>query len=119
MGKFIINRRVNYEYQFNLKAENGENLLTGEGFVKKIACQMAIEAVRVNSQTDAKYERRISKNDKEYFILKSRFGKILGKSRMYTTESEMEKAIDYMKINALKAEIIDETIDYKYDGFKT
>lgn len=32
MGKFIISKRANGEYQFNLKAGNGQTILSSEGF---------------------------------------------------------------------------------------
>ncbi|WP_246029478.1 YegP family protein [Pedobacter nototheniae] len=32
MGKFIITKRTNGEYQFNLKASNGQVILTSEGY---------------------------------------------------------------------------------------
>ena len=35
MGKFVITKRVNGEYQFNLKAGNDEIILTSEGYNQK------------------------------------------------------------------------------------
>jgi len=38
MGKFVIKTRTNGEYQFNLKAGNGEIILTSEGYTSKASC---------------------------------------------------------------------------------
>ncbi|RQO39579.1 hypothetical protein DBR39_11495 [Chryseobacterium sp. KBW03] len=110
MGKFVITQRVNREYQFNLKAGNGEIILTSEGYVQKASCQKGIESVRVNSQEDSRYDRRVAVNSKEYFVLKARNGEIIGKSQLYSTKSGMENGIASVKSNAPDAEIIDETL---------
>ncbi|BAP29681.1 protein of unknown function DUF1508 [Chryseobacterium sp. StRB126] len=110
MGKFIITQRVNKEYQFNLKAKNGEIILTSEGYVQKVSCQKGIESVKTNSQDDTRYDRRIAVNEKEYFVLKARNGEIIGKSQLYSSKSGMENGIESVKQNAPTAEIIDETL---------
>lgn len=110
MGKFTITQRVNKEYQFNLKANNGEIILMSEGYVQKSSCQKGIESVKINSQDDARYERRVSTNDKDYFVLKARNGEIIGKSQLYSLKTAMENGIHSVKSNAPNAEVIDETL---------
>lgn len=110
MGKFIITQRVNNEYQFNLKANNGEIILMSEGYVQKSSCQKGIESVKINSQEDARYDRRVAVNGKDYFVLKAGNGEIIGKSQYYSSKSSMELGISSVKINAPTAEVIDETI---------
>lgn len=110
MEKFVITKRVNNEYQFNLKAGNGEIILTSEGYVQKASCLKGIESVRINSQEDSRYDRRVAKNDKDYFVLKARNGEIIGKSQYYSTKPSMEVGILSVKKNAPTAEIVDETL---------
>ena len=110
MGKFTITQRVNHEYQFNLKAGNGEIILTSEGYVQKASCQKGIESVKVNSQDDSRYSKRTAVNGKEYFVLKARNGEIVGKSQLYGSKAAMENGIHAVKSNAPSAEIIDETL---------
>lgn len=110
MGKFTISKRKNDEYQFNLKAGNGEIILTSEGYTTKANCQKGIESVRINSQDDARYDRRVAVNEKDYFVLKARNGEIIGKSQYYSSKSSMEIGIDSVKTNAPVAEIVDETL---------
>lgn len=110
MGKFTITQRVNKEYQFNLKANNGEIILMSEGYVQKSSCQKGIESVKINSQDDSRYERRVSTNDKDYFVLKARNGEIIGKSQLYSSKSGMENGISSVKSNAPTSEIVDETL---------
>jgi uncharacterized protein YegP (UPF0339 family) len=44
MGKFIVSKRNNGEYQFNLHADNGQVILTSEGYTTKSACTNGIES---------------------------------------------------------------------------
>lgn len=110
MGKFTISKRKNDEYQFNLKSGNGEIILTSEGYTTKANCQKGIESVRINSQDDSRYDRRVAVNEKDYFVLKARNGEIIGKSPYYSSKSNMEIGITSVKTNAPTAEIVDETL---------
>jgi len=110
MGKFTISKRKNDEYQFNLKAGNGEIILTSEGYTTKANCHKGIESVTINSQDDSRYDRRVAVNEKDYFVLKARNGEIIGKSQYYSSKSSMEIGINSVKTNAPAAEIVDETL---------
>ena len=68
MGKFQIIKRTNGEFQFNLKANNREIILTSEGYTTKASCQNGIASVRTNSQDDTKYDRKTSSNGKTLFF---------------------------------------------------
>jgi len=116
MGKFIITRRVDKEYQFNLKAGNGEIILTSEGYVQKVSCRKGIESVKANAQEDCRYDKRTAVNGKAYFVLKAKNGEIIGKSQLYSSKSDMENGIASVKFNAPAAEIIDKTTKSMYYG---
>lgn len=111
MGKFEITKRKNGEFQFNLKAGNGQIILTSEGYVTKANCNKGIESVKKNSVTDERYERKVAKNGKHYFNLKATNGQVIGTSEMYETESGMENGIASVKKNAPDAEIVDLTAE--------
>lgn len=105
MGKFVIKKRSNDEYQFNLKAGNGEPILTSEGYSTKQNCENGIESVRKNSQDDSKYEKLTAKNGKLYFNLKATNGQVIGTSEMYDSESGRNNGIASVKENAPKATV--------------
>ena len=71
MGKFVITTRKNGEFQFSLKAGNGQEILASEGYTTKAACLNGVESVKKNSQDDARFDRLESKNGKYYFNLKN------------------------------------------------
>lgn len=110
MGKFIISTRKNGEYQFNLKAGNGQVILTSEGYTTKAACENGIESVKTNATNDKRYERLEAKNGKHYFNLKAGNGQIIGTSQMYEEKTGMENGIESVKKNAPDAATEDETI---------
>ncbi|WP_316809816.1 YegP family protein [Pedobacter heparinus] len=107
MGKFEITTRKNGEYQFNLKAGNGQVILSSEGYTTKSACNNGIESVRKNSQDDSKFERKTSSNGKPYFNLKASNGQAIGNSEMYESESSRDNGIESVKKNAPDAEVSD------------
>lgn len=109
MGKFTITTRTNGEYQFNLKANNGQVILTSEGYTTKTNCENGIESVRKNSQDDNKFDRKTSSNNKFYFNLKATNGQIIGTSEMYESEAGRDNGIASVKENAPNATIDDQT----------
>ena len=109
MGKFVISTRTNGEYQFNLKANNGQVILTSEGYTARAGCDNGIESVRKNAEDDGKYDRKESKNGKFYFNLKAGNGQIIGSSQMYESVDGRDNGIDSVKRNAPDATIEDET----------
>ncbi|WP_343694527.1 YegP family protein [Flavobacterium sp.] len=109
MGKFVITTRANGEFQFNLKAGNGQTILTSEGYTTKAAALNGIESVKTNSQDDGRYDRKESTSGKPYFTLKAGNGQIIGSSEMYESVSARENGIESVKKNASDADTDDQT----------
>ena len=109
MGKFVITKRKNDEFQFNLKASNGQVILSSEGYTTKSSCENGIESVKTNSQNDSRFDRKTSANDKFYFNLKASNGQIIGTSEMYENASGRDNGIESVKTNAPNAEVEDKS----------
>lgn len=109
MGKFEVTTRKNGEFQFNLKARNGQTVLASEGYSSRSNCMNGIDSVKRNSQEDGRFDRKNSSNGKWYFNLKASNGQIIGTSEMYESSSGMEKGIESVKANAPSAEVDDQT----------
>ncbi|WP_333862963.1 YegP family protein [Sphingobacterium sp.] len=105
MGKFEVKTRKNGEFQFNLKAGNGQVILSSEGYTTKANCLNGIESVKKNAQDDSKFDRKTSTNGKHYFNLKATNGQIIGSSEMYESASGMENGIESVKKNAPDATV--------------
>lgn len=109
MGKFIISKRANNDFQFSLKAGNGQVILTGQGYTSRVSCENGIESVKTNSQDDTKFERNTAKDGRFYFNLKAANGQIIGTSQMYESGNGLENGIGSVKNNAPAAFVEDES----------
>lgn len=107
MSKFVISKRTNGEYQFSLLAENGQVILTSEGYSAKAGCENGIESVRVNALESIRFDRKTSSNGKFYFNLKASNGQIIGSSQMYEAESGRDRGIESVVKNVQNAKIED------------
>lgn len=105
MGTFLISKRKNDEFQFVLKAGNGQVILASEGYSSKAACENGIESVRKNSQDDSKFDKLEAKNGKLYFNLKASNGQIVGGSEMYESVAARDNGIESVKKNAPDADV--------------
>ncbi len=110
MGKFVITQRKDGDFQFNLKASNGQVILTSQGYSAKASCLNGIESVRTNAQDDARFDRLVSTAGKPYFNLKASNGQVIGNSQQYESEASRDNGIESVKNNAPEATVEDETI---------
>lgn len=109
-GKFVIERAKDESFYFNLKAVNGQVILTSEMYTAKASAQNGIESIQKNSSEDDNYERKESKNGKPYFVLKAQNQQIIGQSQMYSSAAAMEAGIASVKHNGPGATVEDLTI---------
>jgi uncharacterized protein YegP (UPF0339 family)/outer membrane murein-binding lipoprotein Lpp len=112
IGKFVISIAKNDESYFNLKATNGQTILTSDMYSSKAACFNGIESVINNCSDDDKYDRKLSANEKHYFNLKASNGQVIGKSQMYESEAGMEKGIASVKRNGITTIVVEEYEHY-------
>lgn len=110
MGKYVISKRANGEFQFNLKADNGQVILASEGYTTKAACENGIESVKKNSPDDGRYERKTSSNGKYFFSLKAGNGQIIGSSEMYESTAGRDNGIESVKKNGPSEKVEDQTV---------
>lgn len=109
MGKFEITTRKNGEFQFNLKATNGQVILTSQGYKSKAACLNGIESVKKNSAEKKRFETKVASNGKPFFNLMATNGQVIGSSQMYANEVNMKNGIASVMKNAPEAKVVDLT----------
>ena len=109
MGKFVITKSANGAFHFNLKAGNGEIVLTSEAYNSKAACENGMESVRKNASEDSNYDRKESAIGKPYFNLKAANHQVIGTSEIYSSTASRDKGIESVKNNAAEATIDDQT----------
>jgi uncharacterized protein YegP (UPF0339 family) len=108
VGKYVISKSKNDENYFNLKATNGQTILTSQMYSSESACFNGIESVRNNCSEDIRFERKQSINNKPYFVLKAANGQVIGSSEMYESGAGMENGISSVKKNGISSTVIEE-----------
>lgn len=103
---FEISSRGNGEFQFNLKAGNGQVILSSEGYSSLPACQMGVESVRMHSVDPTHFECKTAKDGSPYFNLKASNGQIIGKSEMYSSMAACDNGMQSVMTNAANAEVV-------------
>jgi uncharacterized protein len=108
IGKYVTGISKNGDYYFNLKAGNGQTILSSEMYTTKAACTNGIESVMKNCDDDRRYERKVSTNNKPFFNLKAANGQVIGTSEMYESDAGMENGIASVKRNGISTNIVEE-----------
>jgi uncharacterized protein YegP (UPF0339 family) len=108
-AKFEIKKGSGGQYRFNLKAGNGEIILTSEQYQSKQGAENGIDSVKANAPNDARYERKTASSGQPYFVLKAANGEPIGRSETYSSTSAMEGGIESVKRNAPGAKTEDLT----------
>lgn len=94
MGYFtIFQSEKDKQFYYNLKADNHEIILASEGYTAKENALNGIHAVQKNAAFEERYDRRISKDNQDYFVLKAANGEIIGTSELYKSKAAMENGI--------------------------
>lgn len=92
-AKFELKSNAKGQYSFNLKAGNGQVILTSEQYESRAAAEAGIASVRKNAESAERFERKTSKSNEPYFVLKAANGQVIGRSEMYSAAAAMENGI--------------------------
>lgn len=119
MSKFVIHETAT-GVKFDLKAANGQTILSSEVYASRAACRKGIESIRksapkahVENQTEAdfktqphpKFELYQDKGGEYRFRLKSKNGRIIGFSEGYTAKAGCINGIESVMQNTAGAKI--------------
>jgi uncharacterized protein YegP (UPF0339 family) len=102
-------RRSNGQYDYVLRAANGQVLIVSERYTSKAGAENGIASTRVNAPSDARYQRLTSRDNKPYFVLRAANNEVLGTSETYSSEVARENGIASTKENAPTAPVRDST----------
>ena len=120
MSKFVI-RTVNSGIKFDLKATNGQVILTSEVYTTAAACRNGIASIQKNAPiagienqtvegyetvTHPKFEMYQDKAGEYRFRLKARNGEIIATSEGYKAKASCLNGIESVRKNAPEAEVV-------------
>jgi hypothetical protein len=104
-GKFELNTSSNGKFFFNLKASNGQIILSSEMYQSKSAAENGIESVKKNAVIADHFETKTAANGEPFFVLKAGNGEVVGRSETYSSTAALENGIESVKTNAPDAAI--------------
>ncbi len=108
-GKFEIKATKNGQFMFNLKASNGEIILTSEMYKTMKGLKNGIKSVRTNSKVADHFKTMMSKMGEPYFVLRAGNYQVVGRSEMYSSDNALANGIESVKKNAPDAAVDDLT----------
>ena len=106
-GTFEIKKAKDGQFYFNLKAGNGQTILSSEMYKAKASALNGIESVKKNAPNEGRFERLTSKSGKPYFVLKAGNSEVIGTSEMYESEAARDNGIQSVMKNAPGAAVVD------------
>ena len=106
-GKFEIKKSANGKFHFNLKAGNGQIILSSEMYDTRAAAENGIESVKKNAAEAGHFEKRTSTKGDPFFVLKAGNGQEIGRSEMYSSDAACDNGIESVQKNAPGAEVED------------
>ncbi len=109
-GKFELKKAKDGQFMFNLKATNGQVILTSELYKTKASAENGIESVRKNASREGAFAVRSNSKGEPYFILNATNGQEIGHSEYYSGKAPMENGIESVKKNAPEAKVEDVTV---------
>ena len=118
-GKFVV-KKTNTGFKFDLKASNGEVILSSEIYAALPSCKKGAESVKVNAaaasvedqtaegfqtEKNPKFEIYLDKAGECRFRLKAKNGEIIGVSEGYKAKASCLNGIESVRKNAPDAAI--------------
>lgn len=118
MGKFVVKQTAT-GYKFDLKAGNGEVILSSEVYKSEAACMKGVASVMKNSvgeiedltvepvetKKHPKFQIYLDKKGEYRFRLKATNGQVIGTGEGYKARAGVENGIASIKKNAPEAKI--------------
>jgi len=121
-SKFVI-REIKEGFLFDLKAANGEVILSSQVYSSLASCKNGIESVRQNApdaavedqtiegftqERNPKFEIYLYKNGDYRFRLNAKNGQVIGSGERYKSKTGCQNGIESIKKNSVYAVIVEE-----------
>jgi uncharacterized protein len=106
MAKFeVYQSGQKNEFRFRLKADNGQIILSSEGYTTKASCLNGIDSVKKNAADEKRINKTKTPTNMFRFSVTAANNQIIGTSQNYKSESGCNNGIESVRKNASKADI--------------
>jgi len=110
MAKFeVYQSGKKEEFRFRLKADNGQTILSSEGYTNKASCMNGIDSVKKNASDPKRFIKTTTPSKMFRFSITAPNNQIIGTSQNYKSESGRNNGIESVRKSAGKADIKDIT----------
>lgn len=106
-GKFECYTDKSGEFRFRLKAGNGNNILSSEGYKSKASCLNGIESVKKNGTDPERFVKTTTPTGKFRFSLTAKNSQVIGTSQNYESESGRDNGIKSVGRSAPDATVVE------------
>jgi uncharacterized protein YegP (UPF0339 family) len=108
MAKFEVYKSgEKNEFRFRLKADNGQTILSSEGYKTRAACMNGIGSVKKNAKDPKRVTKKKTPSKMFRFAITAGNNEIIGTSQNYKSESGRNNGVASVARNAVKAEVKD------------
>jgi len=105
-AKFELSKSSSGKFMFNLKAGNGQVILTSQMYENLSGAENGIASVQANAPIAERFDLKVSESGQPYFTLLAGNGLVIGRSEMYSSEAARDNGVASVATNAPGAEIV-------------
>jgi uncharacterized protein len=105
-GSFVTSSGKDGKFYFNLKASNGQVILSSQGYAAVASRDNGIASVRTHASDEKNFARLVSDSGQPYFTLNASNGQVIGRSQMYASDASRDAGITSVTNHAADAAVV-------------
>ena len=109
-GKWVIKKKSEEDYVWNLIANNGEIILASESYTTAAGAKAGLENIKESINQD-RFHIHSDKNDHFFFKLKNGANKLQGMGQVYNTKQSANNSISSVKRFSETAEVVEDIVE--------
>jgi uncharacterized protein len=98
-ARYEISKTASGKFHFVLKAGNNEVILSSQQYADKSGAEGGVASCQKHGTSASNFEKKTSKADEPYFVLKASNGQVIGQSEMYKSAASCENGIQSVMKN--------------------
>ena len=110
MGKWVIKKKSEEDYIWNLIANNGEIILASESYSTAAGAKSGLPNIKESILQD-RFQIHSDKNDHFFFKLKNGANKLQGMGQVYNTKQSAKNSIESVKRFCDAAEVVEDVVE--------
>jgi uncharacterized protein YegP (UPF0339 family) len=93
------------KHYFRLKAENGETILSSQGYAQRRSALRGIRSVKSNAINASRFEQMTARDGRLYFVLRAANTQVIGTSQQYQSVDGVRTGIESVMQNAPPSDV--------------